>query len=174
MANVVPAETRKRQGGSRAAGTVSHRPIPEPALVGRRILEAPPPRPDMPAEAKQFWTEHVAELFEIGAVSSVDVPALEEMCLHYAVTVRTRRVLDAQGYFTLGSTGQLTGHPGIGIVHNASQAFLRYASEFGLTAAARTRIGLQDAARRTLQHDLQDRLGPNPRRERAHPDVDSG
>jgi len=159
-----PAELRAIEGGTARKGSVSRRPIPEPTLLSPRITELPAPPRDLPPEGVELWEGPCALLAAHGVLTLADVPAILVMCRHYAMMERVRKVLDRQGYFDLGSTGQMVGHPGVKIFNEASSSFLRYASEFGMTPSTRARIGLTDVARRTLAQDLEERLGPNPRR----------
>jgi P27 family predicted phage terminase small subunit len=155
-----PAEQRVLEQGS-----VDHRPVPMPLVTSARVLECPPPPKSLPKEGKRLWETTVRRLFEIGFVTEVDVPALHEMCRQWAHAQRLLRVLDKQGYFTLGSVGQLVTHPALRAYQDASNAYIRIAREFGMTPSARASIGLTDAAKRTLQMDIAERLGPNPRSE---------
>jgi P27 family predicted phage terminase small subunit len=72
-------------------------------------------------------------------------------------------VLDRYGFFALGSTGQVVAHPAVRVLNEASAMFLRYATEFGLTPSSRVKLGLNEAARRTLAMELEEKLGKNPR-----------
>ena len=66
--------------------------------------------------------------------------------------------------------GQTVIHPAMRVFQDSSAGYLRYAQHFGLTPSARVKLGLNDAARRTLQADLEDKLGYNPRRVNVHVD----
>lgn len=63
----------------------------------------------------------------------------------------------------LGSTGQIRENPMIGVSERAASLFLRYAAEYGLTALARTRLGLNLLAGRSLAADLRSKLGSSGR-----------
>jgi len=157
---------RAREGGTALTGTVSHRPAPKPILTSPRLLtpsREPPPQLRNP-DAIEFWqSEPVVALFEHGVITVADVPSLIAMCQHWGDLCQARRVLDEQGRYVHGSNGQMQVHPASRLADRASEQFLRYASEFGMTPTARTRVGLMDAARRNLSQDLSDRLGSNPR-----------
>lgn len=160
-----PLEVRAAEGGTVRKGAVSHRPVVQAVQLSPRLLSAPPPPASLTSpDAVELWeSEAVQALFEHGVMTVADVPALTLMCQHYGDYAEARAVLDKQGRFAYGSTGQMIAHPAIAILEKSSMQFLRYAGEFGMTPTARTRVGLMDAARRTLNQDLHDRLGSNPR-----------
>lgn len=158
-----PAALRSAEGGTAKRGAVSHRPVPAVVEIAPPLHDLRPPK-ELGREGRQLWRERVVPLVELGVVSEADRPAVTAMCQHWERMQRAQRVLDVQGYFVPGSMGQMVTHPALRIVNDASTHFLRYATEFGLTASARVGLGLADVARRTLQHDLDERLGFNPRR----------
>lgn len=158
-----PIALREREGGTAKKGAVSHRPLPARVELARQVFDEEPPA-DLPVEARTFWRTVIVGLIRIGMITEADRPAVETMCEHYAMMKSARRLLDRQGYTTLGSTGQLVAHPAHRIFNDASTQFIRYATEFGLTPSARVGLGLTEAARRTLQMDIDERLGFNPRK----------
>lgn len=161
------AEQRLVEGGSQGNGAISHRPSPRPVVLAPRITQYDRPEPptDLPPEGRELWDISVEALIDLNAAQMIDVPALRMMCRAYARAERSAQVLDKQGYFARGSTGQIVEHPAVRVYEKASNEFLRYATEFGITTLARTRLGLLDVTRRSLSEDLDVRtLGRNPRR----------
>jgi P27 family predicted phage terminase small subunit len=100
----------------------------------------------------------------MNAVQLIDLPAIKAMCIAWEQAEKSRRVIDTQGYFTLGSMGQMIEHPALKAYNSASTLFLRYAQEFGLTTVARTRLGLLDVQRKSIQAEMDWTLGPSTRR----------
>jgi len=164
-------ELRAIEGGTARTGTLSHRPKPDVVLLAPRVEKhAMPEAPvDIPREGRELWETVVPWLVEQNAVQLIDLPAVKSMCIHYAQAEKLRRVLDEQGYFVLGSQGQMTEHPAMRQFNNCSAMFLRYAQEFGLTTVARTRLGLMDVQRRSIAQEMDWTLGPATRR----PDVEA-
>lgn len=161
------AEQRVLEGGTPGSGAVSKRALPKPIVLAPRITANDrPERPtDLPPEALQVWDESIEFLIERNIAQHLDIAALRLMVMHYAMAEQAYNVLSKQGFFTFGSTGQMSEHPAVRIFERASQRFMSYASEFGLTTLARTRMGLLDVARRSMETDLHTRaLGANPRR----------
>lgn len=160
------AETRALEGGTGGNGVISHRAVP-PVITLAPKLDAthiPEPPDDIPEEGKQLWRDVVPFLAEVNVVQEIDLPAVKAMCVAYAQMERARRVLDEQGYFALGSTGQMTEHPAKRIHDTSSALWLRYAQEFGLTTMARTRLGLLDVQRKSIQQEMDWTLGPSTRK----------
>jgi len=157
-----PAALRALEGGTARTGAVSKRPMPARVELGGDLDEKAPA--ELGREGRQLWRDVVVGLIRLGLVTEVDRPAAVALCLHWQRMRRAERVLERQGYFVPGSMWQMVAHPALRIANDASTLFLRHAVEFGLTPSARVGLGLADAARRTLQHDLDEKLGYNPRR----------
>lgn len=161
------SEQRVVEGGTKSRGVVSHRKTAQPVVLAPRVtaFDRPVPPDNLPPEALEFWDVAIEALIDLNAAQMIDVPALEMLCTHYWMAKGARKVLYEQGQFAHGSTGQITEHPAMKIFERQSALFLRYAEQFGLTTLARTRLGLMDVARRSLEDDLSVRtLGRNPRK----------
>jgi P27 family predicted phage terminase small subunit len=123
----------------RREGNLSKEKLPEgPLVIGG--MEAPPPPGSLPPEAQALWQEVVTRLHQVGVVDVVDGAALQAMCVQWARAERARAVIAEEGMFALGSTGQLVEHPALAVERAAHAMFLRFAEQYGLTAAARARI----------------------------------
>lgn len=132
------------------------------APIGESITYAEPPE-DMPTEGQLLWKEVLPVLANYGGLRSVDLPALKSMCLMWARAERLHKVLNEQGYFSQGSTGQMVAHPALKEERESRQAFLRHAEQFGLTWIARSRLGLSEATRHAVLAGLEGQVGSNPR-----------
>jgi phage terminase small subunit len=72
-------------------------------------------------------------------------------------------VLRKQSSFALGSTGQMVEHSAVAMERNAHMAYLRFAQEFGLTAAARARIAAATSmVRQALESERDEILDLTP------------
>jgi P27 family predicted phage terminase small subunit len=120
----------------RREGNPGKRALPEPLKLGG-ALEKPA---DLSPIASETWDELVELLAGAGVADAVDRPALVALCLQWERGVVARRVLEAEGYFVAGSMGQAVEHPALKIESRAHQMFLRFAEQYGLTAAARAKI----------------------------------
>jgi P27 family predicted phage terminase small subunit len=162
-----PIEQRQREGNS------GNRPLPETTLVAGRPEkhELADPPDHLPNDAKGFWRESVARLIEVGIVDRVDVPVLEQMSVQYARIRQAQRVLAEDGHYTRGSVGQLRPHPALKIEQDATALFLKMAEQYALTPVARTRLGLAELHRRSLQDEISGALGDanlRPARSQVH------
>lgn len=169
------AEQRIREGGTAGNGAISHRAAKKPLVLAPRVNNDNRPAcpADLPEEGQDLWNEAIELLIDANAVQMIDVPQLKLLCLHYAFALRAAAVLAEQGSFVLGSTGQMRIHPAYSMFKDSSNIFKGIASEFGLSTLARTRLGLLDVSRRTLESDLNGALGRNPRRTSEARDVAS-
>lgn len=222
--NPVPAEKRRREGGSAKSGAVSHRPLPAVVTLAGRNVPVDPPAA-LNEFARELWLQVVRVLAEANIIDGTDLPALTNLCNQWArsraagelidapvdpaalkaldarleesetilssvktrtlarlnagvdvtasdlnaiakleVTVTNLRLFrDMQARYgnlvALGSTGQLVESPLLGIEKDGAALFLRYADHFGLTAVARTKLGILGLEGRSLQKDLEDALG---------------
>jgi len=148
----------------RRLGDPGHR-LPKDARdaeIGESIEPVEPPE-DLPQPGKDMWMEVLPVLARYGGLRSVDLPALKSMCRMWATAELAAEVLNEQGYFTAGSTGQMVAHPAVRLEMDARNAFLRHAAEFGLTWIARSKLGLSEATRSAVLAGLEGKIGTNPR-----------
>lgn len=160
-----PAELRRLEAAT--GGTLNHTSVPDIVTPGGRPLEPPAaPASLRDVYALELWNAVSRALHELGVLANLDLPVLAAMCTQYARMRRAQDVLELEGLFARGSTGQITQHPALKIEREATRLFHVLASEYALTPSARTRLGLDlllgARIQRTLQED--DDLGPNPRR----------
>jgi P27 family predicted phage terminase small subunit len=160
-----PVALRLTEGGTARRNIVSHRPMP-PSVEYSPLAEPADIRPLAPldAAAEQFWHTTIVPLIELGVVTAIDAAAATMLCQAWSRLQTAERVLATEGVVSRGSMGQARPHPALTVANSASALTLKLAREFGLTPAARTRLGLQNAARQTLQSELRERLVWNPRR----------
>jgi P27 family predicted phage terminase small subunit len=87
----------------------------------------------------------VAELASCGIVDRVDLPMLEQLAMQYARIKTCQKVIREIGYFARGSTGQVREHPAVKIERESTALFMKIATQYGMTAVARTVLGLAEA-----------------------------
>lgn len=132
------------------------------AEIGESIEIVAPPA-DLPEDGQKMWMDVLPVLARYGGLREVDLPALKSMCRLWAIAEDSAKVLNEQGHYTTGSTGQMVAHPAIKVEQEARMGYLRHASEFGLTWIARSRLGLSEATRNALLAGLEGKVGANPR-----------
>lgn len=148
---------------------ISQRPVADPIVLSAKLdpTNLPEPPDDMPEEGVGLWHDVMPWLVQMNVLQALDLPSFTQMCRVFAQAEVARRVLDEQGFFTLGSGGQMVEHPAMKILQTSQMMFLRHAGEFGMTTMARTRLGLLEASRKSIQQDLDWTLGPSTRRTEA-------
>lgn len=163
MAGTKPGPPPRPVELTRRLGNPGHRSnLPaESAPLGDAIVSAEPP-PSLPPYGRALWDEVVPILARY-SLRSTDLPAIEAMCQAYARMKQATDVINRQGLFSLGSTGQMVEHPAFKIEQQASRTFLTYAAQFGLTWVARSNLGLTEATRADILTKMEDRMGAQPR-----------
>lgn len=147
-----PVEQRRREGNP------GKRALPEPVSLSSADDLTPPPEWDK--DALECWQTIVPTLREVGVLDGVDRMALEALCLQWSRARKAAKVIEAQGMFSKGSTGQLVEHPAVATERAAHQQFLRFAEQYALTPVARTRLGLAELQRRSMQDQIEAEMGP--------------
>lgn len=119
-----------------AAGNPGHERLSkdEPKPLVRSSLPKPPPGLD--SIAREEWETVVPELHRMGLVTIVDVPALEVYCRSVSEYRASESWLADHGRVTAEGYAD----PRVKMAHDAAQRVRQFASEFGLTPSARTRI----------------------------------
>lgn len=149
-----PTEVKIREGNP------GKRPIPQPVIVGGRADVAQMTVPSgLQVEGKKLWNEVVPYLAEVGMLDIVDRTALELMCVQYDRITQARRKIKREGVMIRGSTHNTVQHPGLAIEREATRLFMSIAEQFGLTPVARSRLGLAEVHRRSLESELERDIG---------------
>ena len=143
-----PTALRKRRGNP------SKTPVADEPLALAAGTEPVKPA-ELPPAASELWDAIVPALVASGVAEMPDTPALVALCVQWARAEEARDAIERDGVMGMGSMGQLSVHPAIGLERAAHLAFLKFAEHYGLTAAARARI---DAARRGSAAPLDDEL----------------
>lgn len=152
-----PVEIRKRDGSFRPDRNPAPVVVDQGSLNDTAGILEPPDSLD--ETAKEFWRQAVPTLMQVGLLSSVDQAALEMLATQYARAKQAAEVIKNQGHLARGSTGQLVEHPSLRTEREAATAFLRFAEQYALTPVARTRLGLAEMQRRSLQQEMQAEFG---------------
>ena len=145
-----PIEQRIRDGNP------SNHPLPEPLLVAGRpeVSELARPPRYLPKEGRDYWRSTVARLVDIGMIDRVDRPALEILATAYARWRQAAALLASGEIVILGGHDQPKQHPAIRIERDAATLYMRTAEHFGVTPIARSRLGLAEIHRRSLEAEM--------------------
>ncbi|HYT30552.1 MAG TPA: phage terminase small subunit P27 family [Actinomycetota bacterium] len=147
---------------TRARRQTGHRRKPsQPAIV--RALPAPKvdtlgPPEDLPKELVPVWTNLVDALGGVTSLRPADAFAVEAMVRQFARIKQAGELVDQYGMVTQTVSGDVTVSPFLKAERDATAMFLRLAEHYGLTVAARLRLGLMQLAGKTLAQQLAEDL----------------
>jgi P27 family predicted phage terminase small subunit len=126
-------------------GNPGRRPVSE-GLKPEQSADIPQPPPFITGYAADEWWSVATELHRLGVLTKVDVASLAAYCYAYGQWRDAAEVLStmssdpARGMVMRTQYGEAVANPLIAIARRAAQDMVRYANEFGLTPAARSRI----------------------------------
>ena len=137
-------------------------PTPKPTALkvlqgnpGKRALPKGEPKPDsgrLPSaprwlsdEAKREWKRIAPRLHAVGLLTEVDGLALAMLCEAFAQYMAAKTVVDNEGLLLVSEKGNSYQHPAAGLMTQARGELMKWAREFGMTPAARSRISVQAA-----------------------------
>jgi P27 family predicted phage terminase small subunit len=131
-----PAEVRI------AEGNPSKRPIPKTPGIGRLFgPDIPEPPQHLGDVARSFWCEYAPMLVEAGLLRTGDLASLEALCQAYARARLAAALIEEEGPVAKGYRGQPVEHPAVKMERAAAQELREWVKHFGLSPAARTRLG---------------------------------
>lgn len=144
MAKGRPADpTRaKRQTGHRPKPGEAKPAAPSVPAIVQPALPAPPS--DLTPEGQAMFTRIIAELAPRG-LRDADLEAVAMMCHSASIHYEARRKIAETGVLVKGPRGPMV-NPLVKVARDEAATYLRLANEFGLTLAARLRLGLMQLA----------------------------
>lgn len=148
---------------TRARRQTGHRPKPgeakpaAQAAVSAAVVQAstpalPEPPADLTPEAQEMFRRVVAELVPRG-LREADLEAVAMMCYSAQIHLEARRRIAETGVLVKGLRGPMV-NPLIKVARDEANTYLRLANEFGLTLAARLRLGLMQLAGESILTSL--------------------
>ena len=119
-------------------------PTPEP------LAELPDPPPFLKLNAQTEWRRLVGQLHHMRLLTALDLPALAAFCSAYADWIEAEESLAVmaardplfKAKMVRGAKGTFIMNPLVRIAAQARLDMVRFAAEFGLTPAARSRIAM--------------------------------
>jgi P27 family predicted phage terminase small subunit len=138
-----PAHLKLIEGNPGKRPIPQNEPRPDPAPL-------PEPLDFLTDEARVEWTRVSVQLYRLGLLTQIDVASLAAYCQAYGRWVYAERALAkmaAKDLLTGGlmirtTNGNAIQNPLVGTSNKAASDMVRYASEFGLTPAARARLAV--------------------------------
>lgn len=149
---VDPTRARRGTGNRPKAGEAKLHVVPAlPDLT-------PPPVPEDLARledpfAAQVWETAVAELHHRG-LKPADLEAIRMLCIQAHRSRQASAHIEKFGMLVENSRGGLTENPMIRVERDATREYVRLAQDFGLTFAARLRLGLLQLTGESLLQSL--------------------
>jgi P27 family predicted phage terminase small subunit len=119
----------------------------------RPIKDEPKPvpiAPDCPIWLPQFaqeeWQRVYRQLEQLGLLTQVDGTAFEAYCMAYGQWKESHLILREKGLTFMTPNGYEQQRPEVAIANNAAKIMRGFMIEFGLTPAARARMGTDPKA----------------------------
>jgi P27 family predicted phage terminase small subunit len=132
----LPVSTKRARGTFRKdrAGNAGREP-----QVG--ALDKVPPAPKCLGRiGRAKWDETGGLLTGLGLLTELDVDALEVYCAAWDEVRECDAEIKTSGAFFTAESGYIGQHPAVVRRHKALDVIRRFQSEFGMTAAARTKV----------------------------------
>jgi P27 family predicted phage terminase small subunit len=129
-------------------GNPSKRPLPAGEPEPARAPAIPGPPAYLTGYARDEWWSISPELYRLGLLAVIDVAPLAAYCQAYGRWRTAEESLARMaandhlmsGLIIKSRTGEAVTNPLVGVSRRAANDMVRYANEFGLTPAARTRL----------------------------------
>jgi P27 family predicted phage terminase small subunit len=129
-------------------GNTGKRPLNKDEPQPEAFDDVPDPPSFVTGYAAEEWWRTAAELHGLGLLTKVDVPALAAYCYAFGQWKMAVEALERiqsgdpvmNGMLIKGKYGNSIVNPLVSVVRKHAADVVRYAAEFGLTPAARSRI----------------------------------
>lgn len=154
-----PKRTARRTGHRRKpdeAPALKAVPVPAEATALAEELSVVAPE-DLPPAAREVWDRLVGTLGEM-PLRPADAFGLELMVRMYQRAKRAGELVDQYDVLARKATGEIAASPFVKLEREEAAMFLRFAEHYGLTVAARMRLGLMQLAGKTMHQALMDDL----------------
>lgn len=123
-------------------GNPGKRPLPKNEVKPKSPVKRPR---GLVGGARKFWDEHAAELEALGVATGWDVPALRMMAEHYAISLEALEQLREDNQLVVPGRYGARVNPLVTVFRNHSEAFKKFAEQFGMTPSARARLPVAPA-----------------------------
>ena len=92
---------------------------------------------------RRFWRNTIPRLAELGLIDAdADAPKLELLAQHYELSQSAWETAQREGFFRLDENKVTRRHPALQVHSDSAAAFRMLASEFGIGALPRERLGV--------------------------------
>ncbi|WP_193063448.1 phage terminase small subunit P27 family [Oceanobacillus oncorhynchi] len=121
-------------------GNPGGRPLNENEPVPVTEEDVPKPPSYLSTHAKNEWKRIVPEMQRLGIFTAIDHPSLAGYCQAYGRFIEAEKILKKEGLTFKSPNGYVQQRPEVSISNNALKTMREFASQFGLTPSARSRI----------------------------------
>ena len=97
-------------------------------------------------KVSRLWDQYGPELERLGLLTGMDVGALRLMLQHYQFAVEAAAEVRQVGLTRKDENGVERKHPMLTIFERHSEMYRKWATEFGMTPSARTRLSVEPQA----------------------------
>jgi len=122
-------------------GNPGHRPI------ANDTPDPPAKIPSIPKHldkiARKEWKNITQELDASGLLSNIDKAVLAEYCVAWSRWVQAEEQIKKTGYLMKTTNGNIITNPILWVANKAMEQVYKYATEFGMSPSARSRIHLE-------------------------------
>lgn len=134
---------------------------------GKRKLNEREPKPEKKApscpkwlepEAKKEWRRLARQMKQIGILTEVNMAAFAGYCQAYARWKEAEEFISQHGTIVRTSSGYWQQVPQVSIAQTYLKVMQKFAEQFGLTPASRSRI-VADSTKNPLEDELEAILG---------------
>lgn len=102
---------------------------------------APPCPRHLGKAAKAEWKRIIKELVDTGIATKVDMAALAAYCVAYGHWIEAEKMIkDPKNWTITTDKGNEIQSPWVGMANNLRNQVVKFASEFGMTPSARSRV----------------------------------
>lgn len=91
---------------------------------------------------RQLWKDLAPLLVEHDLLTTGDLALFTQLCIAYELMVEARLKINEEGLFRRDEEGVQRKHPGVQVWRDALMAYTKLANEFGLSPAAREKLGV--------------------------------
>ena len=91
---------------------------------------------------KKHWKELAPLLVEHDLLTTGDLALFTQLCIAHEIALEARKVMKDEGMFRRDEEGVQRKHPGLQVWRDALTAYTKLANEFGLSPAAREKLGV--------------------------------
>ncbi len=94
-------------------------------------------------EGRKLWKDLAPLLIEHDLLTSGDLALFTQLCIAHEIAIEARQTMKDEGLFRRDEEGVQRKHPGVQVWRDALMAYAKLAGEFGLSPAAREKLGVQ-------------------------------